>query len=60
MKSSIDRLFGWCRAILKRCRDHRQDILADNLVPDLQRGFAENKELETPVVECFLDNSANP
>ena len=46
MKSSIDRLFGWCRAILKRCRDHREDILADNLVPDLQRGFAEIKELE--------------
>ena len=63
MKSSIDRLFGWCRAILKRCRDRRQDILEeDSLVTALQRGFAENKEQnhEAPVVECFLDNSAIP
>ena len=43
-KSAADRLFGWCRQILLRCRDRKIDILDVNpFVRALQKGFQENK-----------------
>ena len=43
LKSGIDRLFGWCRAILRRSKERRQDIVSvDAMVRTLRAGFEEN------------------
>ena len=57
-KSCIDRLFGWCRACLKRCLDSKKDLLTiDDLFQALKQGFAQNHSAD---VICILDESPVP
>ena len=63
MKSSIDRLFGWCRQVLRRHRDRRHNILEiPDLVQALRNGFNENRREnpEAPTILVGLDESPVP
>ena len=63
MKSAIDRLFGWVKAILRRHRERRKDLLeVKDLVLALRSGFAENKanNPQAPTVLVGLDESPVP
>ena len=56
LKSAIDRLFGWVRAILKRSRDRRQDILSvEDMASCLKKGFQENLAARQNSIQSHLN-----
>ena len=63
MKSSIDRLFGWTKAILRRTVAGQKDLLEiEDVVTALRAGFAQNKKDNPagPNVVVGLDDSPVP